>query len=153
MRLILATVTALCSAGCGFHFAVGENPYGGPLVVRVKDMSGQEVGESLRRHLPGALARSGLTQGDGEARELRVTVQPWNRVSLYNTLETGTVVFGEQFTVTVSAVVAGHGRRVRVSETAVLAPRNDIEQRALHLRRLSETLGYALAFRLAEALE
>ena len=63
------------------------------------------------------------------------------------------MVFGEQFTVTVSAVVAGHGRRVRVSETAVLAPRNDIEQRALHLRRLSETLGYALAFRLAEALE
>jgi hypothetical protein len=145
---------SLVLCGCGFKFALGTNPFGAPLApVVVKDFGGEGVGDALRRHIPAALARAGLSKGAGPARRLSIELLPWKRASLYNTVDGRTVVFGEQFVITAVARVAGSSRVVRRSEVVVLAPRNDLENRALDLRRVAEKVAFNLAYALAEALE
>ena len=94
MRSLGFLSLSLLLTGCGFKFALGDNPYGAPLApVVVVDQGGQGVGESLKRHLPAALARSGLTKGPEKARRLTVQITPWDRTTLYNTVNRR-VVFG-----------------------------------------------------------
>ena len=154
MKQVALVVLGCWLGACGFKFAVGSNPYGGPLTpIKIKDVGGQGVGESLRRHLPAKLAQAGLTRGAGQARLLTVVVAPWERVTLYNTLDGRAVVFGERFTVKVTAEIQGKTRRVRVSEIVNLNPTKSLENRALNLQRLADHVGLRLAAKLAEALE
>ena len=154
MKLLAPVLIALCITGCGFKFALGDNPFGGPLApLEIKDVGGQGVGEAIRRHLPAALARSGLNRGTGQARKLTVVIAPWERLTLYNTLDGRAVVFGEQFTIHLTAQVQGKERRVRVSEVVNLAPNKGLGDRALNLQRVADIVGLKLAAKLAEALE
>ena len=154
MKRLLLLSFVLVLSGCGFKFVLGVNRFKAPLApLVVTDTGGQMVGDVLRRHLPGALARAGLNKGDGKGRKLSIDIGPWRRVSLYNSIDRRTVVFGEQFVVTLSARVQGDPRRYSASSVVVLAPAKSLEQRALNLRRVAEQAGYQLAYKIAEALE
>ena len=155
MSRIVLLALLVSVAGCGFRFALGVNRYGGPLApLVVRDLGGQEVGEVLRRHLPGALARAGLSRGSGAARQLTVVVESWHRLSLFNTLPTQTVLFGEKFLVTARVTIAGLQRAPFViTETIIMAPPSEVEGRATNLRRVAENIGRSLADRIAEVLE
>lgn len=154
MKTTFMFTFGLLVCGCGFKFALGENPYGAPLApLVIKDRGGQGVGESLKRHLGSALARSGLTRGKGQPRRLTVHVAPWERTTLYNTIDGRAVVFGEQFSLLLTAQVAGRSRPVRLTEVVTLAPDRGLQGRALNLQRVADAFGLKLAARLAEALE
>ena len=154
MKSVFGLVLGLSICGCGFKFALGDNPYGAPLApLVIKDRGGQGVGESLKRHLSSALARSGLLKGEGRPRRLTVHISPWERTTLYNTIDGRAVVFGEQFSVLLTARVAGRSRPVRLTEVVTLAPDRGLQGRALNLQRVADTVGLKLASRLAEALE
>ena len=154
MKRLAPVLIAFCIAGCGFKFALGNNPFGAPLApLEIRDVGGQGVGDSIRRHLPAALARAGLNRGPGQARKLTLVIAPWERLTLYNTLDGRAVVFGEQFTIQLTAQVQGKERRVRVSEVVNLAPSKSLEDRALNLQRVADIVGLKLASKLAEALE
>ena len=154
MKSVFGFILGLSICGCGFRFALGDNPYGAPLAPTViRDQGGQGVGEALKRHLGSALARSGLTRGEGQARRLTVHISPWERTTLYNTIDGRAVVFGEQFSVQLTAQVAGHSRAIRLTEVITLAPDRGLEGRALNLQRVAGAVGLKLASRLAEALE
>jgi hypothetical protein len=154
MKHLICLSVGLMVAGCGFKFSLGTNPYGAPLApLVIDDRAGQGLGEALKRYLPGQLAKSGLTTGAGEARRLSVTISPWERTTLYNTIDRRAVVFGEQFSVRVSARVQGQGRVIRLAEIVTLAPDRGLDGRALNLQRVADSLAHKLASRLAEALE
>jgi hypothetical protein len=154
MKGFALVLIACCLGGCGFKFALGSNPFGAPLApIEMKDVGGQGVGDALVHHLPAALARAGLNQGRGAPRKLTITIAPWERLTLYNTLDRRTVVFGEQFTITLVARVQGQARSVRLRETVNLAPSKNLEDRALNLARVADLVGLKLAAKLAEALE
>jgi outer membrane lipopolysaccharide assembly protein LptE/RlpB len=154
MKRLLLLSFAFALSGCGFKLALGVNRFKAPLSpLVITDTGGQQVGDVLRRHLPGALARAGLNRGDGKGRKLSISIGPWRRVSLYNSIDGRTVVFGEQFVVTLSAKVEGDSRLYSASSVVVLAPANSLQQRALNLRRVAEQAGYQLAYKIAEALE
>ena len=154
MRSLGFLSLSLLLTGCGFKFALGDNPYGAPLApVVVVDQGGHGVGESLKRHLPAALARSGLTKGPGKARRLTVQITPWDRTTLYNTVNRRAVVFGEQFSLRLTARIAGHERVFRLTEIVTLAPDQGLDERALNLQRVADSMGVKLAAKLAEALE
>ena len=154
MKHLICISLGLMVSGCGFKFSLGSNPYGAPLApLVIDDRGGQGVGEALKRHLPGQLARSGLTTGAGVARRLSVSIAPWERTTLYNTIEGRAIVFGEQFSVNVSARVQGESRVIRLAEIVTLAPDRGLEGRALNLQRVADSVAHKLAARLAEALE
>ncbi|MEC7751532.1 MAG: hypothetical protein VX405_08525 [Myxococcota bacterium] len=140
--------------GCGFHFAVGENPHGGPLQpVTVRDLGAQRVGENLRARLPAALAARGLRGGTGPSKALKIEVLPWKEVPLYSSVPSGLVAYGEQFTVEATARVANSPRVYRARATVRVDPSGEPASRIQALNRAAESLGQRLAEALAVALK
>ena len=73
-----------------------------------------------------------LDQGPGK-RRLTVQITPWDRTTLYNTVNRRAVVFGEQFSLPHGA---SQGMSVfRLTEIVTLAPDQGLDERAANLQR------------------
>ena len=150
MRVSLLAALVLVT-GCGFHFSLGENPHGRPLVLhRVIDLSEQGLGRPLERYLPAALSAEGLSAGTGAPIELIVEVLPWSERSHYGVSSAGTIPYGEQFTAEVRTRVLG--RVIRAKASVTVTPSSSGEARLQNISRAEELLAERLARALARSL-
>ena len=82
MKSVFGFILGLSICGCGFKFALGDNPYGAPLApLVIKDLGRQGVGEEKRevrgQRVEHSRQLGKQRQQGGQQLRLPVGLSPW----------------------------------------------------------------------------